>query len=298
MESSEKLNQNTLTKPKRIRLRFLFPFLLGALVWSAGCSSFSIDKTLKIKKPKPSDSYTRGIAYYLEGFFESAVIELKNVPADHPNFLRAKKYLQRAEKRVEHVQTHEKAALNFRGKKQLLDALNEVEKALKAYPKNRRIHRLFADLNQDIETEFNQNFRKGRENFNQESYEKAKIAFRKAQQFKPEHKPTLEYLFKTENRLLERYQYEGRVLLKNGDLDSALESFELAHKMKPGHPGIKAQLVNTYNSRALKNYREEKLNEAVDDLQRSLEINSHQESIKKQLQQIEKRILQLKKITP
>ena len=250
------------------------------------------------QKPKVPDAYSRGVQYYWEGLYQSAVKELEAVPSDHPRFKQAQGYLEKASSRVTEATHHVNAALQYRKEGEFFKDQKEFEKALGVYPNHRRVRMLLEALDQDIEATVNFYYEKGQEEFERKNYEEAQVAFLEALKSNPEENRVLGGLSRTDEILVKMYSSEGNALFEKGLFDEAVKQLEKAYRINSTDPLLIDQLTNVYNRRALKYYREEKLSLAVGDLKRSLKIKSEQEEIRNQLQQIQKRLGLLKKIRP
>jgi tetratricopeptide (TPR) repeat protein len=257
--------------------------------------SLNPQDTLESKVP---DAYSRGVQYYREGLYKSAVMELETVPRDHPRLKQARAYLQKANGRVTEATNHVNAALQHRKEGEFSKAKKEFEEALLVYPNHRRVRMLLEALDQDIEATVNFYYEKGQEEFERKNYEEAQVAFLEALKASPEENHVLAGLSRTDEILMKLYSSEGTALFEKGLFDEAVRQLEKAYNIDSTDSLLIGQLTNVYNRRALKYYREEKLSLAVRDLKRSLEIKSEQEEIRNQLQQIQKRLGLLKKIRP
>ncbi len=271
------------------------------LIWIlTGCSllndpSFNF---LDFRTTKVIDAYGRGVDYYRQGLYESAVKELKTVPSDHPRYKLAQSYLEKSTNLVTEATNHVNAALQYRKEGELFKAKGEFEDALAVYPKHQRVQMLLEALDLDIEATINFYYEKGQEEFEQENYEEARVAFLEALKADPEESRVLEGLSKTNEILVKVYSKEGSELFEKGDFDDAVERLEKAYHINASDPFVIEKLTTVYNRRALKYYREEKLSLAVVDLKRSLKIKPYQEEIQNQLQQVQKRLGLLEKIRP
>jgi tetratricopeptide (TPR) repeat protein len=270
-------------------------------VWIlAGCSLLDYPPLdlLDIRTPKVIDAYSRGVDYYRQGLYKSAVKELEAVSSNHPRYKRAQSYLAKASTRVTEATHHVNVALQYRKEGELFKAKKEFEDALEVYPKHRRVQMLLEALEQDIEATVNYHYEKGQEEFEQKNYEDARAAFLEALKAEPEEDRVLEELSRTNEELVKIYSKEGSALFEKGNFDDAVKRLEKAYHINSSDPFVIKKLIHVYNRRALKYYREEKLSLAVVDLRRSLEIQPDQEEIKNQLQQIQIRLGLLEKIGP
>ncbi len=296
MPDSSKRLRMSLTAIKIFR-----PFSSVGLIWLLmGCSLLN-DSSLNLLDFWPSraiDAYSRGVDYYRQGLYQSAVKELETVPTDHPRYKRAQSYLAKATHRVTEATHHVNAALQYRKEGELFKAKKEFEDALEVYPKHRRVWMLLEALDLDIEATVNFYYEKGQDEFDQKEYESARIAFLEALKADPDESQVLFELSKTNEILVKIYSKEGSLLFEKGNFDDAVERLEKAYDIDSGDPVVIKQLTTAYNLRALKYYREEKLSLAVVDLKRSLEIKPDQEEIQNQRQQIQKRLGLLEKIRP
>jgi len=271
---------------------------LACIVMGCGLLRGSLLNTQDPLESKVPDAYSRGVQYYREGLYKSAVMELETVPRDHRRFKQALAYLQKANGRVTEATNHVNAALQHRKEGEFSEAKKEFEEALLVYPNHRRVRMLLEALDQDIEATVNFYYEKGQEEFERKNYEEARVAFLEALKASPEENHVLAGLSRTDEILMKLYSSEGTALFEKGLFDEAVRQLEKAYNIDSTDSLLIGQLTNVYNRRALKYYREEKLSLAVRDLKRSLEIKSEQEEIRNQLQQIQKRLGLLKKIRP
>ncbi len=271
------------------------------LIWIlTGCSLLNSPplNLLDFSQPRVVDAYSRGVDYYRQGLYESAVKELKAVPSDHPRYKLAQSYLEKSTDLVNEATNHVNAALQYRKEGELFKAKGEFENALEVYPRHRRVQMLLEALDLDIEATINFYYEKGREEFEQKDYEEARVSFLEALKADPEESRVLAELSKTNETLVKIYSKEGSELFEKGDFDDAVERLEKAYHINAGDPFIIEKLTTVYNRRALKYYREEKLSLAIVDLKRSLKIKPYQEEIQNQLKQVQKRLGLLEKIRP
>jgi tetratricopeptide (TPR) repeat protein len=278
-------------------LLWLFFGLTGI---QSGCSllEYPFYESLGIGRPRVVDAYVRGVDYYREGLYKSAVKELETVPPDHPRFKRAQDYLAKANTLVMDATAHINAALRYRKEGELFKAKREFEEALEVYPRHRRVHMLLEALDLDIEATVNFYDEKGQEEFEKRNYEEARAAFLEALKADPEESRIITNLSKTNEILVKTYFKEGIALYEKGMFDEAVKRLEKAYSINSTDPPLMNQLTDIYNRRALKYYREDNLSQAVVDLKRSLEIKPNQEEIRSQLEQVQKRLGQLEKIGP
>ena len=276
-------------------------FLASVILWAvSGCAlldRFPLDGPGR-ERPSNRDAHTRGMDYYEEGFFNSAVEELKNVPSSHLDFKQAQISLARSLQKVAGANAHAEAALRHQGEGRFLDAKRELEKALEIYPRHRKIRSLLEDLIRDINATADLLYGKGRDALERLDYESARVSFLEALRFNPRHDPASFELSKTNVVLVEKYYQAGLFFSDQGKLDRAIEVLERAYQIDSVDPGVIEQLVKAYNLRALKFYREENLGLAVRDLERSLKMKFGQVEILDQLEQVQDRIRLLKKIDP
>lgn len=294
------LRSNPYTPAKRQRQSHCPALLvtLALIVVLGGCAILPTFQCQQEEKGAPTDSFCRGMRYYDQGLFRSAVAELRNVPPGHDRYRYAQKYLKRSEERIARVQHLLKSALTLRGRGRLTDAQGEVDQALKLYPKHRTLRRLKGQLDGEIKEVVHTEYRKGKRAMDQGHYETARTAFLTALMAKPDSDRVRTALSQTERSLARQYHREGTRLFEAGRLDDALPKLEQAHSMDPSNKTILNGLVDGYNARALQSYREEKLSLARRDLERSLEIAPGQPQIQKQLEAIERRMKQLGTIRP
>lgn len=284
----------------KIPRSLLLPLSAG-LVWAlTGCSLLEYPPLhwLDFHKSKPPDAYLRGIQYYRDGLYKSAVKELETVPTDDPRFRQAQGYLKKANDRVSEASTHVNAALKYQKEGELFKAKNELEEALEEYPKHRRVRMLLEALDKDIEATVDFYYDEGQEQFEQGNYEEARIAFLEVLKADPEEARALAELPRTKQALEKKYAVEGTALFEKGDFDEAIKQLEKSYELNSADPDLVNQLTNVYNRRALKYNSEEKLSLASLDLKRSLEIKPDQEEIRHQLQQIQNKLGLLEKIGP
>ncbi|MFQ5949879.1 MAG: tetratricopeptide repeat protein [Nitrospiria bacterium] len=297
-----KLNLNVPTAAKRIVQAF-FLLSVANVVWvMSGCSLVPpvvppVEKSID-RKPKAEDSYSRGMRYYNDGFFESATVELKNVPASHLSFDQSQLFLKKANERIAKVKTYESTALKLWEQSRFSKARRQLEEALKVYPKHSRIQKLLKKLDADIKSAANLLYEKGRREFERGNYKEARAAFLEGAKINPKDDRILLDLSLTEKTLSEAHLRGGRLLFEEGRLDQAIEHLEKAYQITPADSTVIDYLANAYHFRALKFYREEKLDQAVLDLTRSLQIKPGQVKIQEQLSQIEKRLQLLNAIKP
>jgi tetratricopeptide (TPR) repeat protein len=276
------------------------PVFLGLVSLQAGCGLLEHQPfdSLDFGEPKVVDAYSRGVGYYRQGLYKSAVKELETVSTDHPRYKRAQFYLAKATNQITEATHHVNAALQYRKEGELFKAKKEFEDALEVYPKHRRVQMLLEALDLDIEATVNYYYEKGQDEFEQKDYESARAAFLEALKADPEESRVLSELSRTNEILVKFYFKEGSALFERGDFDDALKRLERAYTIDSNDPFVIKKLTTLYNLRALKYYREEKLSLAVVDLKRSLEIQPDQEEIQDQLYQIQTRLGLLEKIGP
>jgi tetratricopeptide (TPR) repeat protein len=250
------------------------------------------------QKSKAPDAYYRGVQYYRDGLYKSAVKELATVPSDHPRFKQAQEYLKKANGRVSEANTHVNAALQDQKEGELYKAKKELEEALEVYPKHRRVRMLLEAFDKDIEATVDFYYDEGHDQFEQGNFEEARIAFLEVLKADPDEPRGLAELPRTNQALEKKYAMEGTVLFKKGDFNGAIKQLEKSYELNSADPDLVNQLTNAYNVRALKYNSEEKLSLASMDLKRSLEINPDQEEIRGQLQQIQTKLGLLEKIGP
>jgi len=278
----------------------LLPLSVG-LVWVLmGCSLLEYPPLdwLNFQKSKAPDAYLRGVQFYREGLYKSAVKELVTVPSDHPRFKQAQEYLKKANDRVSEASTHVNAALQYQKEGELFKAKKELEEALEVYPKHRRVRMLLEALDKDIEAAVDFYYYEGQEKFEQGNYEEARIAFLEVLKADPEETRVLDELPRTNQALEKKYAMEGTILFEKGDYNGSIKQLEKSYELNSADPDLVNQLTNVYNRRALKYNSEEKLSLASMDLKRSLEIKPDQEEVRRQLQQIQNKLGLLEKIGP
>ena len=278
----------------------LWPLSVG-LIWGLmGCSLLKYPPLdwLHFQKSKAPDAYHRGVQFYRDGLYKSAVTELATVPSDHPSFKQAQEYLKRANVRVSEASTHLNAALQDQKEGELFKAKKELEEALEGYPKHRRVRMLLEALDKDIEATVDFYYDEGQEQFEQGNYEEARIAFLEVLKADPDEARAQTDLPRTNQALEKKYTLEGTALFEKGDFNGAIKQLEKSYEINSSDPDLVNQLTNAYNVRALKYNSEEKLSLASMDLKRSLEIKPDQEEIRHQLQQIQNKLGLLEKIGP
>ncbi len=276
-------------------------FLLSVLIaWSGGCALLKPFSPEPVNRSAPIriDAYQRGMQYYKDGFYQSAVAELGNVPASHLRFEKAQSILKLAERRTADADTHAKAADGYQQQTQLSKARRELEKALEAYPKHRKIQRRLEQLNRDMEAAQIRYFDQGRQQYDMGDYDKAQVSFREALKMSPDNEYILARLSETRQAIFAQSLKLGGESLETGDLNEAITHLERAYLIAPQNPVVSQKLVRAYNFRALKLYREDHLILALQNLERSLKIKANQEDIQVQLQQIYTRIQLLQRIDP
>jgi tetratricopeptide (TPR) repeat protein len=226
------------------------------------------------------------------------VKELATVPSDHPRFKQAQGYLKKANDRVSDANTHLNAALKDQKEGELYKAKKELEEALEAYPRHRRVGTLLEALDKDIEATVDFHYDEGQEQFEQGNYEEARTAFLEVLKADPEELRVQAELPRTNRALEKKYAMEGTALYEKGDFDGAIQQLEKSYELNSADSDLVNQLTNVYNRRALKYNSEEKLSLASMDLKRSLEIKPDQDEIRHQLDQIQKKLGLLEKIGP
>jgi tetratricopeptide (TPR) repeat protein len=278
----------------------LLPLSLGVAWMLMGCSLLEYPPLhwLDFQKSKPPDAYHRGVQFYRDGHYKSALTEFETVPPDHPRFKQAQEYLKKANGRVSEASTHVNAALQDQKEGELFKAKMELEEALEAYPKHRRVRMLLEALDKDIEATVDFYYDEGQEQFEQGNYEEARIAFLEVLKADPEETRVLAELPRTNQALEKKFAMEGTALFEKGDFNGAIKQLEKSYELNSADPDLVNQLANAYNVRALKYNSEEKLSLATLDLKRSLEIKPDQEEIRHQLQQIQNKLGLLEKIGP
>jgi tetratricopeptide (TPR) repeat protein len=190
------------------------------------------------------------------------------------------------------------AALKDQKEGELYKAKEELEEALEAYPRHRRVRTLIEALDKDIEATVDFYYDEGQEQFEQGNYEEARTAFLEVLKADPEEPRALDELPRTNQALEKKYAMEGAALFEKGDFNGAIKQLEKSYGINSADPDLVNQLTNAYNRRALKYNSEEKLSLASMDLKRSLEIKPDQEEIRGQLQQIQTKLGLLEKIGP
>jgi tetratricopeptide (TPR) repeat protein len=265
-----------------------------------GCSLLEYPplNLLDFQQSKAPDAYHRGVHYYWDGLYKSAVKELATVPLDYPRFKQAQAYLKKANKRVTEATTHVNTALQYRKDGELFKTKKELEEALEVYPKDRRIKKLLEALDQDIEANVDFYYDEGQEQFEQKNYKEARTAFLEVIKADPEENRVPAALSRTNQALAKMYTQEGTAFFEKGNFNDAIKQLEKSYELNSADPVLVNQLTNVYNRRALKYYSEEKLALALTDLKRSLEIKPDQEEIQRQSQQIQKKLGLLEKIGP
>jgi tetratricopeptide (TPR) repeat protein len=277
-----------------------FLWLSVGITWMmVGCSLLNYPPlNLLGLQESPHDAYGRGVKYYRDGLYQSAVKELKAVPSDHPRFKEAQTYLKKANNRVLEASTHVSAALAYRNQGELDKAKKELEGALEVYPKYRKVQTLIEALDQDIDATVDFYYAEGQEQFDQGNYEEARVSFGEVLKANPEESRVLAELSKTNQALAKKYTKQGITFFEKGNFNEAIKQLEKSYELNSGDPALTSEMTNVYNRRALKYYSEEKLSLALTDLKRSLEIKPDQEEIQRQSQQIEKKLGLLEKIGP
>jgi tetratricopeptide (TPR) repeat protein len=271
---------------------------LTSLLIGCGLLSYAPSSTEEVQEIAPPDAYRRGTDYFSRGLYRSAVKELETLPPDYPRIKQAREYIQDANSRIEVATVHLNAALAYREQKEFFQAKKEITEAFMVYPKHDRILGLLDELNRDIETAVNFYYEKGQQEFEQKNYREARAAYLEALRAAPKENRVQAELSRTNKILAEKYSSVGTALFEKGFFDEAVNNMEQAYEVDPADPMIIDQLTIVYNRRALKYYREEKLNLAVEDLKRSLQIKPEQAEIQNQLTQVERRLGLLKKIEP
>jgi tetratricopeptide (TPR) repeat protein len=271
------------------------------LAWGLiGCSLLEYPPLdlLNFQHSDVTDAFRRGVQYYRDGLYKSAVKELETVPSDHPRFKQAQEYLKKANDRITEATAHVNAALQYRKEGELFKAKKDLEAAIEVYPRDRRVRMLLEALDQDIEATVDFYYDEGQEKFEEGDYEDARTAFLEVLKADPENDQVLADLSRTNQALEKMYTKEGAALFEKGNLNEAIKQLEKSYELNSADPFLINQLTNVYNRRALKYYGEEKLSLALTDLKRSLEIKPDQEEIRHQLQQIQKKLGLLEKIGP
>src|SRR5438876_12237749 len=87
-----------------------------------GCSLLKYPTLNLLDFQQSPDAYGRGVHYYWDGLYKSAVKELATVPSDHPRHTRAQAYLKKANNHIAKATTHVNAALQYRKKGELFKA--------------------------------------------------------------------------------------------------------------------------------------------------------------------------------
>ncbi len=145
----------------------VFPLVfLLAIAWgSGGCglSKYVSFDFIKSQTTPSNDAYTRGLRYYKQGYYKSAVKELETVPPTHPNYKDARTHLRRADSRVQTASRHINHALAHQQQGELDKAKKEFEAALKVYPRHRRVQKLLQAVEYEIEARLNFFLDKGME---------------------------------------------------------------------------------------------------------------------------------------
>jgi tetratricopeptide (TPR) repeat protein len=276
----------------------LFWLLWGLAGTQTGCALWepTTPGALNSGQLEMNDAYDRGVDYYRQGLYKSAMKELETVPPDHPRFNRAQDYLEKSNSRVRDATTHIDRALQYRKEGELFKARREFEEALEAYPRHRRVRMLLEALDMDIDATVNYYYEKGQDEFENRNYEEARVAYLEALKADPEEVRIITELSKTNDLLVKAYVREGTAFFEKGSFDEALMQLEKAYRTRSDDPSLVNQLSDLYNRRALKYYREDRLPQALADLKRSLEIKPDQAEVHNQLDQVQERLGQLEKI--
>lgn len=88
----------------------------------------------------------------------------------------------------------------------------------------------------------------------------------------------------------------GREHLQAGRLDAAIRTLESAYRAEPGDTEAGRLLCEAYNQRAVDRYSDDRLEEAIADLRRSLELDPSQSEVRLQLTKAQARLHRLNAI--
>jgi len=207
--------------------------MLGFLGFLGGCSLFpSMEDGGLIK---PNDSYLRGKNYFTQGYYQSALMELNNVPPSHPEYREAQYYLEQTNQRISKVVFYETNAIRLEKQGELLEAHDHLEHALKIYPKNKRIQKLHKKLNKEIHMVAELNFKRGNSSYHAGELDQAITYFKKAYQIDFSRRAIADRLVIAYNsRALNHYRV--------GNLNKAINDLKQSLDINPKQENIQTQL--------------------------------------------------------
>ncbi len=206
-----------------------FPLLsVLSFCWlTAGCVSIGPQKTSGSRDQQGSGAYQRGIEYFNEGLYKSAVAELRNIPPSHHDYLKSKDFLQKALSRVTDATVHEEAGLELIEQGRLEDAQYQFKKALEIYPKHKKIAIQLKEVESIIRERkkrlSEQYLKDGEKLYNHGSLDEAIETLEKAYALLSENSPVMVYLTSAYNSRALKHYREENLLLAIRDLSRSLE---------------------------------------------------------------------------
>jgi tetratricopeptide (TPR) repeat protein len=184
---------------------------------------------------KSNDSYIRGENYFTQGYYQSALMEFKNVPSSHPEFQKAKEYLEKTNQRLSRVVYYETNAIQYEKQGELLKARHSLEHALKIYPKNKEIQKLHKNLNKEIHILAELSFKKGNSFYQEGDFDNAITHFKKAYQMGSSGHALAD-------RLAIAYNSRALNLYRKGNLTEAIANLKQSLDINPKQENIRVQL--------------------------------------------------------
>jgi tetratricopeptide (TPR) repeat protein len=231
-------------QPNRAFLGLLLLFVLLFSGIPEGCVSTRSGNRSSFRDSEFSDAYQRGVEYYGEGLYKSTVAELRTIPPSHPDFRKARVYLEKAKDRVTRVEIERDAAQELTDQGRLAEAHFHLKKALEIYPKNNRILGFLKDLEARMDRQAEQYLNDGIRLFEESRLDESIGAFEKAYGLRSDNSAVSDHLANAYNSRALKYYREENLSLAIRDLSRSL-------RIKPGQPTIRDQLDQIRNRQKL-----------------------------------------------
>lgn len=220
----------------------------------------------KGKNIKLRTYFKTGIAYYTTKKYNKAIAEWKEIEKIDPEYPNLKNYIQQAEKKLkEEINKLLNEGKKFYEEKKFDSALKKFIKVCDLDLENKEAKEFINILKEKIGELSKEHFNKGIEYFNNKKYYQAKYEFEIALKYTPSKREIEEYLEKIKNKIKE---------IKKEEVD-----FSLAKKKY--YEGVSF-------------YMNGELKKAIECWQEVLNINPHDENVKRTLERVLLKLEQIK----
>ncbi len=242
-------------------------------------------------------TYTHGISLYHKGQYHRAVTVLSRLDAETTLGRLAGGPLQNSKAAIQEAEAQTARGLSLRQQGKLAAAKQAFQQALAVYPQNTRIVQLAASLNREIAAGVAYHVTLGDDYFTRKEYDEAKASYLEALRLDKDAANAQGRLHRTMRLLAQQYLAQAKAVAA-GRPEAAMPHLENAFRNDPSDPEIVDELVEAYNRRSLRHYREGRLARALQDMKRSLALNPRQPELRREMAEVQKRLGLLKKIEP